>query len=70
MWGHDRSCSGLLGAQVALQYCRGAQHPLVGSQCFAQAKPTSWPQLTPPAPFKLLTSPGQVLQAFFVASKC
>lgn len=55
----------MLRVLVALRCCRGAQHPLVGSQCFAQAKPTSWPQLTRPAPSKLPNSSGQVLQAFF-----
>lgn len=55
----------MLRALVALRCCRGAQHPLVGSQCFAQAKLTSWPQLIHSAPSKLLNSSGQVLQAFF-----
>ena len=66
MSGCNGSCSGLLGAQVALRCCRGAQHPSVGSQCLAQAKPTSWPPLTPSASSKLLNSPGQVFQVFFV----
>lgn len=34
------------------------------SQCLTQVKPSSWPQLKPPAPSKLLNSPGRVLQGF------